>query len=162
MGFGSLSYSVERKLLQEGAFIATTEFNPIPSVNEHAYMLLRNPGSSELKCMVTHLSSGVDSTSVRSTIGICANPTVTADGTVINIQNTHIKTSPESSQMECFLNPTVSDFGTKMTTKLTQENSGSGGLNRFFLLDPGNSVLICIENDIANCDTFAELLWLEI
>jgi hypothetical protein len=162
MTVGSLSYAVERKLMQEDAFIATTDFNSIGVTTGYPYLLFKNPTGNELRALVTHISWGLDSSSARSIVRLCKNPTITSDGTALTVENTYIKASPRATTMEVYKEPTVTANGNQLVVQLTPANTASRGLQRFFMIDPGNSLLVCVENSIANCNTFTEILWLEM
>ena len=153
---------VENTISQGCSFTSYTDFNTIAGSDEHDYYLLKNPSGSGKRLMITHFSFGVDSSSARSTIRIYADPTITVDGTALTSINTYIQDTPKAGVATSFRDPTITDRGTKLNTQISPTNTPSRGLNRFYLVDPGHSILVTLENSIGNASSFAEAYWLEV
>lgn len=147
--------------VREGkSFTVTTDLTSIAS-SETAFLYLKNPSASGKDVLITHFKFGTDSANTRTLIRIYANPTVTADGTALTEINTIVKSSPPTSSIECFKLPTVTSNGDRLNLDISPANSSSKGLNRWYWLEPGNSLLLTADNSQNNVDSFADVYWLE-
>jgi hypothetical protein len=143
------------------AFTFTSLLQNIDSNTEKDFLLLKNPSGSGKDILITHFKFGTDSQNVRSMIRIYSNPTVTTDGTSLTISNTLIKSSPPSSGMEAYKFPTTSAKGGNLNLDINPSDSPSKGLNRWYWVHPGNSILLTVENSVSNAKTFGDIYWLE-
>ena len=146
---------------EEKAFFAATMFNNISGTSEHAYLFLRNPSASGVRLVVTHLVLGVNSASTRSLWKVYSNPTSSADGTALTETNTYFKSGAASSNATAFRSPTVSANGALVDVKIVPANSAHIGVNRFYWIDPGNDLLLTVQNSVSNVSTFAGVYYLE-
>ena len=133
----------------------------VSGTSETAFLYLKNPSASDKDALVTHFKFGTDASSVRSLIRIYSNPTVTANGKSLTIANTLIKSSPPSSSMEAYKLPTTTSFGSVLNLDINPNNSPSKGLNRWYWVEPGNSLLITAENSVGNAQSFSDIYWME-
>jgi len=154
-------YEVEQNVEKGRAFTVNSDLIQIAQ-NEVVFLLLKNPVTSKKQAMITHFSSGTDSSSVRTLMRIYANPQITSDGTEIAIVNTHITASPLTSELKAYKIPDITSNGIRLNLQISPSNSPSKGLNRFYLLDPSNSILITLDNSSSNTKSFAEAYWLEV
>lgn len=143
------------------SFTVTTELTTISSSNETALLYLKNPSASNKIILTSHFKHGTDSSNVRSVVRIYFNPTVTANGTALTIINTYVAASPPASGMEVYKLPTVTDNGTILNLDIAPANVSSKGLNRFYFVDPGNTILATVTNSSANAKTFSDVYWVE-
>jgi len=146
---------------QEKAYVASTELGSISGVSEHDYIYIKNPSTSNTRLLITHVTLGTDSNSTRSVFKIYANPTVSADGSSLVANNTYIKSAPRSAQALVFKDPTVTSRGTYQNTTIVPADSGSRGLNRWYWIDPDNSMLVTVKNSVSNASSFIEVIWVE-
>ena len=153
--------NVPKEVCDEQAFTVTTELITIDSNSEKDTMLLKNPSDSGKKICLTHFKFGTDSASVRSIFRIYKNPTITTDGTALTVASTYVKSSPASSEMELYKLPTISDRGQILNIDIAPSNSPSKGLNRFYWVDPGNDILVTVDNSVSNAKTFSDIYWIE-
>ena len=153
--------SVEQRVKDGDAYTVTTGLNQISGTTETAYLYLKNPSGSAKSIMITHFKFGTDSASCRSLLRIYGNPTVSANGTSLTIANTKIMSSTPSSSMEAYRSPTVTANGGVLNLDISPANSPSKGLNRWYFVEPGNSLLVTVDNSQANADSFADIYWIE-
>ena len=154
-------YDTQTVIEQGNAYTSSTDLNSITS-GEYNYLYLKNPAGSGVSVMLTHASWGVDSNNARSILRVYANPTVTVDGTALARINTYVTSSPNVSAVECYKNPTVTASGGLLNMHVGPVNAPSRGVNRFYLVAPGNSLLVSIDNNLNNASTFIEIYWEEV
>lgn len=152
---------VAQAVSEARAFTFTTGLGNIAGNTEQPLALLTNPSGSGKKILVTHFLFGTDSSNVRSIWRAYKNPTVTANGTALTIVNTYIKPSPMVSAMEAYHMPTVSANGTALNMAISPANAPSRGVSRWYFMEPGNSLLVTIENSQSNADSFGDVYWVE-
>ena len=143
------------------AFTTSTDLVSISGTSEQAFLLLRNPSGSGKKILTSHFNFGLDTTTAREIIRVYKNPTVTSDGTGLTISNTLIKSSPPSSSCEAYKSPTVSANGSLLNMTIMPANQPSRGFNRFYLVEPGNSILVTVELSVGSVDGFLDIYWIE-
>ena len=152
---------VSNLVLKKKAFTATTEIVSISSNSETPILLLKNPSSNDQNILVTKSVIGVDANSVRTTWRAYGDPTITSDGTGLVEANTFVGTSTPSAKAQAFKLPTVSANGQILNMYISPANQPSRGINRFYFIEPGSSLLITIENSSGNTNSFADVYWLE-
>lgn len=157
----SIQGLIVQAVRDDKAFTITTELVTIDTNTEKDMILFKNPSSSGKATLVTHFKFGTDSSNVRTLVRVYSNPTVTTNGTALSLTNTHIKSSPPASSMEAYKFPTISNRGDVLNLDINPSDSPSKGLSRWYWVDPGNSLLITVENSSANAKTFGDIYWLE-
>ena len=143
------------------AFTVSTNLVTISGTSEQALLLLKNPSGSGKKILTSHFNFGLDTTTAREVIRVYKNPTVTSNGTSLTIENTLIKASPPSSACEAYKFPTVSSNGTLLNMTIMPANQPSRGFNRFYLVEPDNSILVTVELSVGSVDGFLDIYWIE-
>ena len=156
---------MEQKLdiaIREGrAFTMTTDLVSVGVNTEYPFVLLRNPSGTGHYSETTKFKWGIDSNSVRTVVRIYKNPTITTVGTSVTIANTLFASDAPSSYMLAYKSPTISDKGTLVQTGITPANSSSTGLNRYYYIEPGQDVLVTVENSSSNVSTIMDVCWME-
>lgn len=152
---------IDRAVLNGKGFEASTDLITVSGTTETPIFLLKNPSSTGVRSLITHFLLGTDSASVRSIFRFYANPTVTADGTGLSESNTLIKSSPPSSDLEAFKNPTVSANGSLLNTFILPANIPSKGVNRTYWIEPGNYLMVTIQNTVSNAKSHVDINWIE-
>lgn len=143
------------------AYVVATGLQNIPVDTEHDFLLLKNPSGNDLDLLISHMSVGTNSTSIRSIFKFYAEPTITTDGTSLGISKTYIGGSAPTPQAQAFLDPTISIRGEVINTILMPSNAPSRGSSRYFWVEPGSSILVTVTNTIANGKSFSEVYFLE-
>ena len=156
-----MAFEVTEFVKNKKAFTITTDLVSVPTNTEYPILLLKNPTTAEQRIMITHFKFGTDSSNVRSLVRVYFNPTITADGTSVDIANTYVETNQKASDMQAFSQPTISDNGSVLNLDISPSDSPSKGLNRLYFVEPGNEILITIENSSPNAKTFADIYWIE-
>lgn len=134
----------------------------ISGITESPLLLLKNPPGSTTRLLITHLVAAINSTSARTKVKIYKDPTITSNGAALGVENTYVKDSPKTPQAEIYKNPMISANGGLIYHGLMPANSPSRGINRFFWIDPGHSILLTIQNDITNTLSSGCMYWLEV
>ncbi len=150
------------QIVRDGqAFTVTSGLITVSGMNEYDFLYLKNPVGSGKDILITHFKFGSDSSTSRTLFKVYKNPTVSDDGNPADIANTLVASSTPDSGMESYTDPTVTDRGEILNLDISPSNSPSKGLNRFYWVLPGNSVLITVDNSVANSKTFADIYWAE-
>lgn len=152
---------VVQNVRHDKAFTITTELVTVDTNTEKALILFKNPSSSGKSTLITHFKFGTDSSNVRTLVRVYSNPTITTNGTALALTNTHIASGVPSSDMEAYKFPTVSSFGSVLNLDINPSDSPSKGLSRWYWVDPGNNILLTVENSTANASTFGDIYWME-
>lgn len=152
---------VSNLVLKKKAFTVTTGLSTVSGNSEHDFLLLKNPSSNDQPLLITHSVIGTDASSVRSTWRAYGDPTITSDGTGLTETNTYIGSGTPSATATAFKDPTISARGQILNMYIAPANNPSRGVNRFYFIDPGSSILITIENSVSNTSSFADLYWVE-
>lgn len=156
------NYATSEKLFSisyEWANVGTSEKN---------LMYILNPTGSGKNLVVMRIHfSNYDSVSSLTTLRVYANPTITVNGTALTIINRKIKTSPISSVMDAYYDPTTSDLGSLLTTGTTAGGAASGNslildIDGGIVLEPNNRLLLTGKADGTNRDTAVTVVWGEI
>ena len=155
------STDVARLVSYKKAYVVSTDLVSIPTDDETPLMLLINPSGSEKKILITHFLVGTDSNSVRSIFRNYCNPTVTTNGTALIPVNTYIGSSPPASDMEVYKESVVSANGDLLNTAILSEHAESRGINRYYWIEPGHSLMVTVENDMANAKSYGDVSWIE-
>jgi len=156
-----MSIRVSQLANEENAYFVTTGFNSISGTSEHPYLYIKNPSASPTRIMITHFVMGVNSSTSRSLWKFYKNPTVTADGSALTLENTYVKASPKTSAATAFKDPTVTASGALIDHKIVPANSSHIGVNRFYWMDPDNTLLVTVQNSVASTSTVAGLYLVE-
>ena len=158
-----MSINIAQHVLEGESFTTTTDFVQISTTDEHPFLLIKNPAGSKRRILFTHFNIGLDesTSNSRSTMRCYLEPTVTDDGTVLpSVNNCTAASDPSASA--CYIDPTVSDNGDKVGRTTLVKNNPSKGYSRFYVIDPGSSLLITVQNEVTNKDTFVDAYWIEI
>lgn len=156
-----ISLSIDREARQGQTYTASIDFESVGQTTEKGMIYLKNPSDSGVRVFVTHLVFSTDCTSTRSKYRVYLDPTTTADGTSLTVNNCAAIDSPPSSAIELYKYPTVTANGDLVTMKQVPAASPSFGQNRVFLIDPGHELLASVTNDIINAATFVQIYWVE-
>lgn len=143
------------------AFTCTTDLTTVSSQNETALLYLKNPSGSGKRIRITHIKGGTDSSNVRTILRFRFNPTISANGTALDIASTYIETTQSTSSMEAYKLPTDTDLGGLLNIDISPADSPSKGTNRTYYIEPGHTFLVTVENSSSNAKTFADIYWLE-
>lgn len=148
-------------------FNATWEWTNV-STSEKNLILIRNPnGSGKNLKLLRGIFLDYDTVASFVHFHIYAKPTVTGTGTALTINNGIVKTSPNTSVMNLYRDPTTSALGSMIPSFLTKGGTGGSNESQFYfmgsiIIEPNNDVLITGTADGTNRDTGVYLEWAEI
>ena len=152
----------QRAVIAGSGFVATTNNITVVNANETVFMLIKNPSNSGKTARLHRLIIGSDENQINKMAfyRIYRNPTITSNGTALNINN--LKAGASLSALTAFKLPVVSANG----TLLAMGNAG----DLFVSIDPmdlGNiissneNMLITIDAAAAGFDFFVTAYWEE-
>lgn len=146
--------------LKGNTYRATSDYVTISSGVETPLILLRNT-SATTKIVLANTRFGFKTETSFSEARLYLNPTVTADGTSIDVKNL-LASGAASSVAESFKEPTTSDFGDLVFINRQSTDGRSKGVDKILCLDEGAECLVTIKVDgVGDKEVHAGFYWLE-
>ena len=129
---------------------------------ENPLLYIKNPSTNTKTLYAQSLSCGIVTANRGGSFDVYANPTVTANGTALNIVNRTIG-SPLTSVMNLYSLPTVSSPGSLFGTSINAQNSNSVVIADSFNLKipPGSSILITGNPSSNATGAYLSFIWSE-
>lgn len=131
---------------------------------EAPVLLLKNPiaNSQKIRSLIIQATTKEATTFIIRPYG---NPTITTDGTVVNIKSNLLKTSPPNSVMSLFHSPSISNNGVQGKQLIISDKRPTDilDLSRSLIVFPGKDILITAEHTALtsqNVELFMD--WIEI
>lgn len=153
----------ENAIDEELAYTCGSGLNDISGTSEVDYLMFRLPGSATAKAKILSFIIGSDAQNNRTIFRIYRKPVTTSNGTNLSEENLKIAPGSErSAEARCHLNPTVTDRGKLVGTFVIPDGNPSIPVERNYLIEPGQKLLITVENSTNNKPTHVDVDWLEI
>lgn len=147
--------TIELCTIDKKAFTVSSDFFTI-ALGEANLLYLKNPSNSGKTIFIVHIRAGILGTEAKARI--YKNPSLTADGTLLNSVNMYIEANTPSASAEVYKSPTGSNRGTFFDT--ISNTGGDRGNSMFIPIAPGNSLLITVEVGVA-ATCHASIKWIE-
>lgn len=144
------------------SFSVTTNLIGITSNSENVFSLFRNPSDSGLNALLVNLSIGSTAVdSLKTTIRVYENPTITSVGTLLIPTNMRIG-SDNLAKCTVYKQPSVSNFGTLKFIRAFDVKGSSDGIKQIVMLEPGKDILVTLQNSlITTIQLHTDFNWLE-
>jgi len=155
-------HSLGQYLAENGKmFDATTGVTTIATAAENDFVYLKNPTGSGKILRLNVAILTISATSNKSSFfRYYRNPTVTANGTALTINNR--KSGGQASVMQVYKLPTISAKGNIFEIKNVGISSVVNNFNLEVMLNEGDSILISTQPSSTNMDTAVSLVWAEV
>lgn len=151
----------QRMSTQGNVYATGTSFSTILS-GETPLLRLVNTSSTK-KIHIFRASLATDSVQVLSTFRFYASPTISSVGTQVPIVNQR-QGSAKTSEMAAYQRPSVSDVGNFITSRTVPPGAPTQNfeLPSLYTLEPGEEVIITVQNSILGVSSQAVILWVEL
>jgi hypothetical protein len=144
------------------AFVAGTMTATVPSTTETPYVLISNPANSGHSMIIyTKKMSIATQTTSLAIFRFYYNPTVSAAGTALAINNLRLNASSPASTMAISEYPTTSNNGT-FVADLIAGAEGTNVSTVVQIIDPGNSMLVTCTETVSSVAVAFEIVWYEL
>lgn len=140
------------------------EVNIVDSALDNPLILLRNPTGSGKVIYIYKLAAGVFTTNVAASFKLFTTPTITTNGTAINIASRFINNGAIASVILPTSLPTISANGTCMAGGISGQNNNTVTLVSDFsaAIAPGGSLLVTGKPSSNNRTANIEFTWAEV
>ena len=152
-----------RQVYLGNCFISGTQLGSIGSTSETPYFLISNPASSGKSIFIyVKKMSVATTTSAFATFRFYQNPTVTAHGTAVGINNLRMNSNAISSVVNCYQAPTTSSSGTFLADIAIASASSTQVSSVVQVIDPGNAMMISVTESSGTVPVAFEICWYEL
>ena len=143
-------------------FVTTHAATLAGGAGEKDYILLENPAASGYLCRIKRFDFGVQTTATAATFSLYMHPVVSANGTVLNIEN--YKDIDAAGVINAYHTPTITDRE-HIFEQFSLNSSGVGLASRdedlALYVEEGEFILFTIEQFAANKSFTVNVSWAE-
>jgi len=144
-------------------FISGTQLGSIGSTSETPYFLISNPASSGKSIFIYIKKMSVaTNTAAYATFRFYQNPTVTANGSALGINNLRMNSAAISSVVKAYQAPSVSSSGTFLADLAAANASSTQVSTVVQVIDPGNAMMISVTESTGTVPVAIEICWYEL